>query len=145
MPHKDHSAPAEAGERAGSTAPPERMQPRPVFALVCPADTPELTVLCRTLQSALAARAPGHAFRRVATLDLAPDGPENVAVVLEVERMDSHEIAARLTWQVPGMTAPQAGPLIAMSVQDAELVPRLYPAFIDGLLRISDPPLGKRG
>ena len=142
MPHKDRSAPAEAGERAGSTAPPERMQPRPVFALSCPTDTPQHVVLCRMLQSALAGKAPGYAFRRVPTLDDAPGGSGTMAVALVVEQMDAHGITARLTWRNPQTGATTSGPLIAMSVQDAELSPRMYPAFINSLLDASDLPLG---
>lgn len=133
--------PASAADRAGSAAPPARMQPRPVFALACPTDTPELTVLCRTLQNALAVQAPEYAFRRVATLDQAPEGVKNMVMALEVERMDAHEIAARLVWKGPKMDTPQAGPLIAMSVQDAELSPRMFPDFVAALLRASDLPL----
>ena len=135
MAHKDRGAEPDAS-----------MQPRPVFALVCPTDTREKTALCRTLRNALAEKVPGYVFRRVPALDQAPDGqPENMAVALELERMDDREIAARLTWRDPQTGATVSGPLLAMSVEGAELSPRMYPAFVDGLLNSSDLPLGKGG
>ena len=140
MSHKDRTA--GAGDRTGSAAPPARMQPRPVFALACPTDTPQHVVLCRMLQSALAEKAPGYAFRRVDALESAPGGAGTMAVALELEHMDAHGITARLTWRDPQTGATTFGPLIGMSVQDAELSPRMYPAFIDSLLDASDLPLG---
>lgn len=115
---------------------------RPLLAYRCPTGFAAAEDVCRAFQKALGDAAPGHALRRVAKGEDAPELREgDLFLELHANQAGEQGLTGHVEWRRAGEDESTPGPVLRIDVMDAAPGPSTYDHFVQDLIRHGEVPL----